>query len=326
MGWGPPHDPGATAGAGPRSLYDDAGTIIKDLYCRRCGYNLRGLRDDGRCPECGSAVGLSTHGDLLHFADPDWVGNLARGGRLLMRGLTVAILAVIVSACGGGILGTLGGGGSGPSPAISIPIILLQLIVMGATIVVYYGVWLITSPDPSRVGEDASVTARKIVRIGVLGGLLSTVVEVIDTFGNSGPPAGVVLQAVNLLGSLLFMAGWLAYLRYAGKLAGRIPDDALVRRARQLFRLHIALFVLVALLIGLAFAAVVTAGSAGPPLSAGFGVVAASLGCGMVVGWLIVFLMYVRFQHRLGQAFEGQAAFARETWAADRGPEQDAEP
>jgi hypothetical protein len=36
---------GALTGAG--------GSIIADVFCRACGYNLRGLKHGGRCPECG---------------------------------------------------------------------------------------------------------------------------------------------------------------------------------------------------------------------------------------------------------------------------------
>src|SRR5690242_3809775 len=30
-----------------------------DLICVACGYNLRGLRQDGRCPECGGTIARS---------------------------------------------------------------------------------------------------------------------------------------------------------------------------------------------------------------------------------------------------------------------------
>ena len=49
---------------------DASGRLDEDIACRKCGYNLRGLNKDGACPECGTAVGRSTQGDLLRFCDP----------------------------------------------------------------------------------------------------------------------------------------------------------------------------------------------------------------------------------------------------------------
>ncbi len=52
----------------PSIPVDERGSLAVDLKCKKCAYNLRGLREDGRCPECGTPVGLSTRGDLLRFA------------------------------------------------------------------------------------------------------------------------------------------------------------------------------------------------------------------------------------------------------------------
>ena len=44
--------------------YDADGRIDQDLPCLKCGYNLRGLRDDGECPDCGNDVGNAARGCL----------------------------------------------------------------------------------------------------------------------------------------------------------------------------------------------------------------------------------------------------------------------
>ncbi len=44
-----------------------AGAVVRDLlYCRRCGYSLRGLPAEGNCPECGTAIWQS----VIHTVDP----------------------------------------------------------------------------------------------------------------------------------------------------------------------------------------------------------------------------------------------------------------
>ncbi len=42
------------------------GVVAVPVHCRRCGYNLYGLRADGACPECGLAAWES----ILHTVDP----------------------------------------------------------------------------------------------------------------------------------------------------------------------------------------------------------------------------------------------------------------
>ncbi len=61
--------------------------IDADVVCRCCSYNLRGLYPEGRCPECGTPVGISLQGDLLRFAEPAWVEILARGIRFILWGI-----------------------------------------------------------------------------------------------------------------------------------------------------------------------------------------------------------------------------------------------
>ncbi len=36
-------------------------TVVEDVACAQCGYNLRGLKARGRCPECGRPVGDSLY-------------------------------------------------------------------------------------------------------------------------------------------------------------------------------------------------------------------------------------------------------------------------
>lgn len=41
---------------GTETVQEGAATIDADIPCLSCGYNLRGLAEDGRCPECGTAI------------------------------------------------------------------------------------------------------------------------------------------------------------------------------------------------------------------------------------------------------------------------------
>ena len=51
--------------------------LDQNLPCLRCGYNLRTLNNDTRCPECSTSVAASLDTTLLRYADPSWTSILA---------------------------------------------------------------------------------------------------------------------------------------------------------------------------------------------------------------------------------------------------------
>lgn len=136
---------------------DATGRLDQDLPCLRCGYNLRGLAPDGSCPECGTAIGRSAHGDMLRFCDPVWVSKLARGMNYLWWGLALAICAPVVW------------------PAIVVPTSYLgiahehAMVVCAAYLLFSFmlaciGIWLLTTPDPSRLESELDPSPRKAAR------------------------------------------------------------------------------------------------------------------------------------------------------------------
>lgn len=50
----------------PAAPGGDREIVAAPVHCRRCGYNLFGLRADGVCPECG----LETWASIVHTVDP----------------------------------------------------------------------------------------------------------------------------------------------------------------------------------------------------------------------------------------------------------------
>jgi hypothetical protein len=57
--------------------------LSADVFCVNCGHNLRGLRNDGPCAECGQPVRWSLAGSSLYFADPDWLAKVRCGAAIL---------------------------------------------------------------------------------------------------------------------------------------------------------------------------------------------------------------------------------------------------
>ena len=127
---------------------DDAGRIARDMRCLSCGYNLRGLLPDGRCPECGIAVGRSAYGDVLRYCDPTWVESLASGANWVVASILVAILMAVAG------LGVAAASGTASSGVFGLVGGLVALV----------GYWKLTAPDPSELEQNTKV--RQVARWG----------------------------------------------------------------------------------------------------------------------------------------------------------------
>ena len=84
-----PMQNGAEAGEG--------GIVDQHRFCIGCGYNLRTLHWDAKCPECGRAV-LDSLGKNLYSADRKWLASLWWGMALL----SVQVLMVMGTGLAGG--------------------------------------------------------------------------------------------------------------------------------------------------------------------------------------------------------------------------------
>ena len=187
------------------------GTICDDVACHKCGYDLRTLRADARCPECGEAVRASIRGEMLIYADPGWVMRLSRGA----AGILIGVAAVII----------------GPLAERLIGIVLMQAVVFLGTISGLVGVWMLTEPDPSGVGEDRYGGTRRLARWLPFLGLLSMILASLGALAPSlgwqvSRPLMRTLQVIAAYGGI---GGMLAVMRYVRGLAMRMSYSWLVR-------------------------------------------------------------------------------------------------
>ncbi len=85
----------------PEGVMTEVAPIEIDRPCARCGYNLRGLKPDGHCPECGSSLAQSLQGNFLRFSDPVWLDKLRLGTTLIIWNVIAtgaALFAVWIAA------------------------------------------------------------------------------------------------------------------------------------------------------------------------------------------------------------------------------------
>ena len=288
---------------------DSDGRIAQDMRCLNCGYNLRGLLPDGRCPECGIAVGRSAYGDVLRYCEPAWVESLASGANWLLASILVGILASVAGVAFAAASGTA-------SPMmIGLVWVLVALI----------GCWKLTAPDPSELEQNTKV--RQVARWGMLASLA------LSLLGAAGTNLGLFGEGLVVLSeSIISLAAMVVLFIYAGRLAIRIPDEALVRQTRTVMWGLIVAQVLEIVPVGLVWAVagqVVTGVPAGGPTTAPAGgmsaIPAVGVGLAVILTGLAAGVLYLVFGIwsfflllRYRREFRDCANQARLTWAASR--------
>jgi len=273
-------------------------TIQQDLPCSRCGYNLRGLTLDMACPECSAPVGSSIHGDLLGFADPDWLDKLRRGTLLKLWSMLLALISAVILVAAARL---------GASQQIEL------VVGLPAAILGVWAVFLITSQEPRISLQNDTVTLRKVVRvcavIGASQGLLSAAFEPV---GSAGRTAVSVALVPLMFFYVIAVFGEFVYYR---RFARRIPDKALVRSTTIVMWGLGTTFAILAIgtAIRCAVAAAgisVAASGGGAPTGAGLsGMIC--FGCATGVGGIVFGILYVLLLFSYKKAFTVAAASAR---------------
>lgn len=204
---------------------DQDGRVNEDISCRRCGYNLRGLLLNGRCPECATPVGRSIQGDLLQFSDPRWVGQLASG----MNWLLVSIVIGVVAPC---LVSIVANTIILPQPVLAIFMTGLSqpvsaILMIGLGVIPLVGYWKVTTPDPAEP-EEPGMNARKLTRFTQVAGFCLWPLKDFSRL------AGLhfIMITLNFVGPVIGIVGFFAVFRYARRLAIRIPDNTLARHCR----------------------------------------------------------------------------------------------
>jgi len=286
---------------------DVNGIVTHDVPCRGCSYNVRGQHESGKCPECGTPVGISIRGNLLRYSDPAWVEKLLRGVDLILWGLLTTLLGSGVAVV---LQFTMG------SRAHSFT----QLVMILASGVGVIGAWLLTTPDPGTAEESQMVTAREVARFALIFGIGEGILGMWSEHQDLAPFIRGLLGVALALAAIVMVVGEVARLYYLKKLAMRIPDPALVKRANMLcwgYGISLAItgvFSGVMVLVSL----ILKQPSRGPWSSVIMvSSCITSLAALTLVGFMIVYVVML-FQFR--KALKLQTDYARQTWAAATAP------
>lgn len=195
-----------------------------EMRCVRCGYNLRGLPSDGKCPECGTPIGRSHRGNILAAADSSWLAGLCRGLMLVVAAVGIHIAGIV-----------LGIGGFFGIAELADREEMIEAVHLGVSAVLLFsGVLFLTRLDPRLTLAENPVVLRKVSR-GIAAAALFPYILTLSLV----PLAPGALQlAGGLEWSLtaLFIAAIVSASLYLGRLAERIPDDELASSTRSTAR------------------------------------------------------------------------------------------
>ncbi len=214
----------ASEAAGPtlRGLSGNEG-LADYALCVKYGYNLRGLRADGHCPECGTPVAQSAHGDRLAGADPAWLARICRGQVYIAVG---SVLAPMLPPVTGMLLRSAGAATPG------FRHVLTWTLCGAALVVVLIGVVRLTTLDPRLSLTRQPLGLRKLSRGAALVTLLCIAGEVGLVLLPSAAPRPV--QAALDWAAPAFLACTIVVVTlYLARLAERVPDQQLARRTSR---------------------------------------------------------------------------------------------
>jgi hypothetical protein len=280
--------------------------LTDDTSCIRCGYNLRGLSPDGLCPECATPIGRSLRGDLLRFADPDWLARLRFGASLKLWNIVVSFL--------------LGFAGSILVGTIRLPHVVAHATIWVGAALGLWATFLITAQEPRISLHEDTVTLRTAIRFCAAAGFLGTMLQ--PVLGSLGMSSLIVILTGGC--ALLGLAAWFGELVYFRRFAHRVPDPKLAKTTARLMW-TMAVGAGVALIVAVAALIMSRPGPGGPPTPGGApgvrvafpipttgagGPLFAFLGCSGGLAALFWFLIYVRVLIRYRTAFREAAAAA----------------
>jgi len=207
--------------------YNADGVLIRDTPCRRCAYNLRGLSRHSLCPECGTSVEWSAHGNRLMSSDARWLDQTANALNFISLG-TYALAPLFIGMLA---VAPLMGVASAFCTVLFGPVPLLA-IAMGA--------WYAAIREPI---AESPITTRRLARFSRLGALACPIfctnfVIVAFMWRSSYPwipaPSTAAVRIVTSAVQFGPAAAVTAFLYYCAELANRVPNLDLAAKLRRL--------------------------------------------------------------------------------------------
>ncbi|MCI0348663.1 MAG: hypothetical protein L0Z53_04490 [Acidobacteriales bacterium] len=200
--------------------------VERDVQCVRCGYNLKSLLREGACPECGTAIEQSLHGDLLRYADQDWVKQVARGlvwvrnSRRWMFWMVIGLLLFAIVGMFVFAVGKATGVDTALEQAFEVVAKLIGIAIVFMPVGMGVGMWMVSRPEPRAEADDPHLHA--MIRALSIGVIAAFAVWMMNVNGRYFGATNVAVQQVVFHACFLiaWLHAWVA-VRQARMLAAR---------------------------------------------------------------------------------------------------------
>ncbi|MDX2146565.1 MAG: hypothetical protein SFZ23_03500 [Planctomycetota bacterium] len=209
--------------------------ITTDRYCVACAYNLRGLRPSQACPECQTPIAQSLRGILLRFASVDYVRTVHRGALILVIGIP-AYWAMVIGAIFVDVLAPVAAQAANQPTLTSVADGVMDFGAVGFSLLLAFGYWKYSTPDPAMSIREGPSTARKVLRTMVVLQLVAEIGSgfVAQAIRPAALPGPVTLDLVFM--GMSFVCGivqFFAVLSYTRWLVRRVPEPAMMKRCTR---------------------------------------------------------------------------------------------
>lgn len=220
------------------------GYVNRDVHCSKCGYSLKTLPLDGKCPECGASIEDSWRSSL-HNASTPYLQKLRGGLSLVLNGI---LLQVILGVAGFLI-------GLAMPSAIGTLQPIFNVLGVAVAVMVLIGYFKYSDAEPDVKEPETIASQRSMLRGAIVVQMALTVVSLaialIMNAGTATLPLMVASTIVGLVSLLAWIVGFIAMMNYTHWIASRIPDLDIQKRALRFRWLLPVISILGLLLLGL---------------------------------------------------------------------------